>query len=226
MSDDLIPGGKPNIRHALLQESPEEIEYELRAAEGAIWTGGRLLIGIGAFAFASLAFAYFYLRSTNSEDLWRPGHVTAPIDVGTAIFVIALAAAVLNILGIYRLRKGDTVDWEVAGWTALAGGLVAAGLQIWQLTNLSFFPGSSGYASCFIGWAVLNTGLLLCGSYWLETLLARSLRLRRAVAQDGGTSRSSLPSARLFRANLESCSYFWGFIGFVSLLFWVLFYVI
>ncbi|MGA2208805.1 MAG: hypothetical protein ABSH30_04135 [Acidimicrobiales bacterium] len=226
MSDDVIPGGKPNVRHALLQESPEEIEYELRAAEGAIWTGGRLLIGIGAFAFASLAFAYFYLRSTNSEDLWRPAHVTAPIDVGTAVFIIALASALLNIFGIYRLRKGTTVDWEVAGWTALAGGLVATGLQIWELTNLSFFPGSSGYASCFIGWAVLNIGLLLCGSYWLETLLARSLRLRRAVAQDGGTSRSSLPSARLFRANLESCSYFWGFIGLVSLLFWVLFYVI
>ena len=58
-----------------LQETPEEIAFELRAQEGALWTGGRLLIGIWAFAFAALAFAYFYLRSANNEDLWRPeGH--------------------------------------------------------------------------------------------------------------------------------------------------------
>ena len=50
----------------------------MRSAEGAMWTGGRLVIGITAFFFASLAFAYFYLRSTNSDDLWRPHKVTAP----------------------------------------------------------------------------------------------------------------------------------------------------
>ena len=59
-----------------LHETPEEIAFELRAQEGALWTGGRLLIGIWAFAFAALAFAYFYLRSANNQDLWRPGGVT------------------------------------------------------------------------------------------------------------------------------------------------------
>ena len=38
--------------------------------------------------------------------------------------------------------------------------------------------------------------------------------------------RSTLPVARLFRANLEACSYFWGFIALVATLFWLLFYVI
>lgn len=33
-----------------LHETPEEIAFELRAQEGALWTGGRLLIGIWAFA--------------------------------------------------------------------------------------------------------------------------------------------------------------------------------
>jgi heme/copper-type cytochrome/quinol oxidase subunit 3 len=226
MSDDVMPAGRPNARVDLLQQSAEEVEYELRSAEGAIWTGGRLLIGIGVFTFASLAFAYFYLRSVDSDQLWRPGGVTAPIGVGTAIFVISVVAAGLNAYGIFRLRRGPSLDWEVAGWTAVAGGLVAVGLQIWQLTNLPFFPGSSGYASCFIGWAVLNIAMLLCGTYWLETLLARVMRLRRAVAQDGGPARSTQPVARLFRANLEGCAYFWGFMALMSLAFWVLFYVI
>ncbi len=75
-----------------LTETPEEIEYELRAAEGSMWTGSRLLIGIVAFAFASLAFAYFYLRSANNEDLWRPHGVTAPTALGAAIFALTVAA--------------------------------------------------------------------------------------------------------------------------------------
>jgi hypothetical protein len=72
----------------------------------------------------------------------------------------------------------------------------------------------------------MNIALLLVGVYWLETLLARWLRLRRAVTEDGGALRSTLPVARLFRANLEACSYFWGFIALVDVLFWLLFYVI
>lgn len=227
MSIDQVTGDQPPPPGSgVVQETPEEIEFELRAAEGALWSGGRLLIGIVSFAFAALAFAYFYLRSTNSEDLWRPGGITAPTVEGAAICALIVAGAVLNGFGTYRLRRGLTVDWEVAGWITLAGGLVAAGLQIWQLTDVPFLPGSSGYASCFIGWAVLNTALLLSGSYWIETLLARSLRLRRAIAQDGGPSRSQLPVARFFRANVEGCTYYWWFMALVSVVFWILFYVI
>lgn len=206
-------------------ETPEEIAYEQRAAEGAIWTGGRLLIGIFAMLFGSLAFAYFYLRSSNSSDLWRPHGVTAPTSIGAAIAALSVASAVLIIFGLGRLRKGLTLDWEIGGWVALGGAILAVALQIWVLTDLSFYPGSSGYASCFVGWSAMNIGLLLAGAYWIETLLARSLRLRRAVAQDGGAGRSSLPSARLFRVNVESCVYFWGLIALVAVIFWVLFYV-
>jgi hypothetical protein len=209
-----------------LHETPEEIAFELRAQEGALWTGGRLLIGIWAFAFAALAFAYFYLRSANNEDLWRPRGITAPTSTGAAIFAVTVASALLSIYGNARFRKDAALDWEVAGWTAVLGAFIAIGLQIWQLTQLPFFPGSSGYASCFIGWAVMNIVLLLSGAYWLETLLAREIRLRRAVAADGGAPRSTLPAARLFRANLESCNYYWGFIAVVATLFWVLFYVL
>lgn len=209
-----------------LTETPEERAFELRAQEGALWTGGRLLIGIWAFAFAALAFAYFYLRSANNEELWRPHGVTAPTGAGAAVFAFSLAAAVLAVFGTRRFRRGLTLDWEVAGWTAVGGLLVAVALQIWQLTQLPFFPGASGYASCFIGWAGMNIALLLCGAYWLETLLAREIRLRRAVADDGGAPRSTLPAARLLRANLEACTYFLGFVAVVAAFFWVLFYVL
>jgi hypothetical protein len=45
-------------------------------------------------------------------------------------------------------------------------------------------------------------------------------------AEDGDPSSSSGPSAQLFRANVESCTYFFGFIAVISGLFWVFFYLI
>lgn len=209
-----------------LHETPEEIAYELRAQEGALWTGGRLLIGIWAFAFAALAFAYFYLRSANNEELWRPRGITAPTATGAAIFAITVAIALLVQYGERRFRRNETLDWQVAGWVAVFGGLLVVGLQIWQLTTLPFFPGSSGYASCFIAWAAMNVALVLSATYWIETILARELRLRRAMMQDGGAPTSTLPVARLFRANLNGCTYFWGFVAVISAFFWLLFYVI
>lgn len=206
-------------------QTAEEAAYELRCAEGSLWTGGRLFIGCATFAFAALAFTYFYLRSTNSSNLWRPGGVTAPSGFGTAIFALVVAGALMSNIGLRRIRRGSTIDWEVAGWVAVGIGLVAAALQVIELTRLGFQPGSSGYASCFVGWAPMNVAMILAGVYWLETLLARSIRLRRALAEDGGAATSQLPHARLFRASLEGCNYFWGFMGLVSVLFWLLFYV-
>ncbi len=209
-----------------LNETPEEIAFELRAQEGALWTAGRLVIGIWIFALASLAFAYFYLRSANNEDLWRPHGITAPTGTGGAIFALSVACTALCVFGVRRFRAGKTLDWEVAGWTAVLGGLLVVGLQVWELTDLPFFPGSSGYASCLIGWAVLNIVLLLSGLYWLETLLARHARLRRALREDGGTAESTLPAARMFRASLDGGSFYWGFIAVAAAFFWVLFYVL
>jgi heme/copper-type cytochrome/quinol oxidase subunit 3 len=215
----------PARRTGVLTETPEEVEYELRASEASMWTGSRLLIGAVSFAFASLAFAYFYLRSADNQQLWRPHGVTAPTGTGTAIFVVTVAAGVLVVFGDWRLRQGLRLDWQVAGWTAVLGGLVVIALQIWELTNLSFYPGSSGYASCFIAWAVMNIALVLAAIYWIETLLARSLRLHRALSQEGAGN-LALPADRLFRANAEGCSLFWGFTALVGGLFWLFFYVI
>ena len=191
-----------------------------------MWTGSRLIVGVGIFALASLAFAYFYLRSSNNADLWRPGNVTAPTGTGAAIFAITAASGVLAIFGRKRLQKGVSIDWQVAGWITVLGGLTAIGLQIWELTQLSFFPGSSGYASCFIGWGAMNIAMIVAATYWMETLLARSMRLRSALVEEGGDANSPMPAERLFRANVEGCSFFWGFVAVGAGFFWLLFYVI
>lgn len=210
----------------LVSNTAEEAAFELRAQENSIFIGGRLFIGLATFAFASVAFAYFYLRSANNADLWRPKGVTAPTSIGAAIFVVIAASALVNFYGTGRLRQGLTTDWIVASWIAVSGGLLALGLQIFELTQLPFHPGSSGYASCFIGWAAINIAFIAGATYWLETVLARAMRIRKALEEDGGAANSALPAGRLFRANLESCTYFWGYFALISVLFWVLFYVV
>ena len=198
----------------------------MRAQEGALWTGGRLLIGIWAFAFAALAFAYFYLRSANNENLWRPRGITAPTAIGAAIFAITVACALLVQFGYRRFREDETLDWQVAGWTAVLGGLLVIGLQIWQLTAAPLLPGIERLRLLLHRVGRDEHRCVLAGTYWIETILAREIRLRRALAQDGGAPDSTLPVARLLRVNLNGCTYFWGFIAAVATLFWVLFYVI
>lgn len=207
-----------------LSETPEEREFELRAHIGSIWSGGRLFIGMYTFLVASLAFSYFYLRSSNNGLEWRPHDQHAPIYYGWSIYLLMVATALLAIYGQRRLRQGDVADFQVAGWTGVVSGLVALFLQIWEFQKLSFYPGASGYSSTFIGFAVINIVSLVIGTYWLETTLARSLRLRREL---GGVKPelSAAPTAQAFRAGVASMTYFWGFLAIGGALLTAMFYV-
>ncbi len=204
--------------------TPEEIAYEARAQEGAIWTGGRLWIGVMAFAYAALAFAYFYLRSSNSDTLWRPHNVTAPTAWGAAIMAMMVGSAAVVVFGLRRLRAGMALDWTISWWCAVVGSLLAFAFQIWELTDLPFHPGASGYSSVFVAWAGMDLALIFSGFYWVETILARHLRLRRA-ARAQGVDEALLLADRMFRVNAESCAFYWGFIALVSVFFWVFFYL-
>jgi hypothetical protein len=98
-------------------------------------------------------------------------------------------------------------------------------LQIWEFTAVPFNPGSSGYASTFIGWAVINIMTLVFGAYWLETAVARSVRMHK----ESGSKFAELtiePSAQLFRANVAAMTYFWGFVALSGALFFAMFYLL
>ena len=208
-----------------MSETPEEREFELRAHIGSIWSGGRLFIGMYTFLLASLAFSYFYLRSSNNGLLWRPDHITAPTAFGWAIYSLTMLAALLAIYGQSRLRKGGVFEWQTAMWVGVTAALVALFLQIYEFTAVPFYPGSSGYASTFIGYSVINIFTIFIVAYWLETTVARSLRMNREL---GGTSSllSKHPSAQAFRANVASMTYFLGFVALASTLLFAMFYLL
>jgi heme/copper-type cytochrome/quinol oxidase subunit 3 len=207
------------------EPTQEEREFELRAHIGAYWSGGRLFIGMYTFLVASLVFSYFYLRSSNNAQLWRPHHMTAPPSYGWAIVVCSLVTSFLAIYGQTRLRRGAVTDWQVAGWTGVGAGVLGLFLQCWELSRLGFYPGASGYASTFIGFAVMNIMTIVASTYWLETTLARSLHLRRT---QGGTNPelTDTPGARAFRADVASMTYFQGFVAITVALLFTMFYLL
>lgn len=206
--------------------TPEEEQYEARTHDNALFVGSRIAIGCYAMAFACLAFCYFYLRSVNSQGLWRPHNVTASVGTGTAIMLFALATAVLSYVALKRMRANAALDWEVASWVGVLGGLIAMALQCWELTELTFAPGSSGYASVFVGWAIFNIALLGSGVYFLETIAVRGSRKRRALNKAGvrWSAEDLFPSN--VRVKFEGCYYFWAFIALASVFFWVFMYMV
>lgn len=222
MTDVPIHGsGLPAVQGAT--ETAEEIAYENRAAETSLFVGTRVLIAIYGFAFAALAFAFFYLRSSDSANLWRPGNITAPTAAGAAIMSFAIAGLAFYWYGVLKLRRNQLGDWEVAGWMGVALALAGAAVQCWELVAVPFAPGSSGYASIFIAWAGMNIFLMLSTAYWSETLVVRSARLRRARSEEGGDGRGLTPA--IYRLNVESAGAFWLLTGVVSIFFWVFFYL-
>jgi heme/copper-type cytochrome/quinol oxidase subunit 3 len=193
------------------------------------------------FLLASLVFSYFYLRSSNNGQLWRPDNQHAPIVFGWFIYVLMVATALLAIFANRRLKSGDNYLFQVAGWTGVGTGVLALVLQCVQLTRLSFYPGASGYASSFIGFAVLNITSIVVGTYWLETTLARELTLRREygmreleraevdTGEEFTISGSSFPlsaTAQEFRAGVASMAYFWGFLAIAGALLTYMFYIV
>ncbi|HVA53534.1 MAG TPA: hypothetical protein VNF05_08465 [Acidimicrobiales bacterium] len=208
-----------------VSETPEEREFELRAHIGSVWSGGRLFIAMYTFLDASLIFSYFYLRSSNNGLLWRPNHVTAPTSYGWAIYSLVLLATLMAFYGRTRLRKGGVLDWQMACWIGVFAGLIALLLQIWEFTAVPFAPGSSGYSSTFIGFACENIMTLVLVTYWIETALARSYRIRKEIGGDQPLM-SMHPSAQSFRANVSAMTYFLGFTALASTLLFAMFYLL
>lgn len=222
-----VPARTPGVpaahAAAVYAETAEEIAYGNRSAETALFVGSRVLIAIYAFAFAALAFAFFYLRSSDSAGLWRPGHVTAPTAAGAAIMAFTLAGAAFFWYGVVKLRLDQFGDWEVAGWMAVAMTLAAVAVQCWELVAVPFAPGSSGYSSVFVAWAGMDIFLLMSAAYWSETLVTRGARLRRARSEEGGDGGGLTPP--LYRLNVDAAAAFWIFTAVVSVFFWVFFYL-
>ena len=89
--------------------------------------------------FLGFVFAYFYLRSLNNNDLWRPAGVDPPTGYG-----IAIVACLRAQRGALRLRRAGGPGGVAAGSPRRASrwssGLLGCVLQGFEYAHLSFGP--------------------------------------------------------------------------------------
>jgi heme/copper-type cytochrome/quinol oxidase subunit 3 len=197
-----------------------------RAALNAAWTGSRFAIGALAFLYGAFAFAYFYLRSVNSEGRWKGSGYHAPqMGYGVTILVLVLLSAVVQYVGLQRIKAGAKGVWQVAALVALLLGLAAVALQIVQLLSLPFQPGSSGFSSVFVDTYPALLVSWLGAMLWLEMLLMRARPLAPISFLEQPPTYAEAFAVQRFQSSLSAFTLIWNFMGIVTLFFFLLFYV-
>jgi heme/copper-type cytochrome/quinol oxidase subunit 3 len=186
----------PPPASGLSRETEEEGFYH-EAALNAAWTGARLAVGGLCFLFGAFVFAYFYLRSINSSGRWLgPGYRAPSMVYGTVIMIAVLLSAGIHYAALQQAKAGKKQLWQIGALTALLLGAAAIVLQILELLFLPFWPGSSGFSSVFTGFYPVLVVVLLAAMIWLR-----------------------------FQSSLSGFATVWNFLAVVTVLFWVLFYV-
>jgi heme/copper-type cytochrome/quinol oxidase subunit 3 len=188
----------------LLAESAEVHERNLRI-------GVRVLAGSTIMFFLAFLFAYFYLRSLNSNGLWRPEGVDPPQGYGAAIVSLFVLSAGSVAYAAHAARNGRR--WLAAAGLSLLLALAGCIVQAFEYAQLGFGPQSGGYASVFIGWTALFVVFVLAVIYWLETLFA-----------EGGRNRHG-PGPKV-PPGLDEVAFYWRLLAGIGGIAWAILYLI
>jgi heme/copper-type cytochrome/quinol oxidase subunit 3 len=210
---------------ALGQQEEEAIFYH-EAALNSSWTGVRLAVGALSFLFGAFIFAFFYLRSLNSHHLWYTASTQPNMGNGVLVMALVVVSAVVHTLALQRIKAGHKAAWQSGGIVALALGLAAIAVQIWQLADLSFWPGASGFASVFVGfWPVFLT-IAFCVMAWLEILLMRCRQIPQISFVEQPPTYAEAFALQRFQASLSAFTVTWNYMAIVALVAWILFYLV
>jgi heme/copper-type cytochrome/quinol oxidase subunit 3 len=210
-----------------LDRAAEEAGFYHEAALNAAWSGSRIAVGALSFLYGAFAFAYFYLRSINSEGRWHGSGYHAPsMAMGTIIVAIVVVSAVVQYVGLQRIKGGAKSAWQAAAAVALLLGLVAVALQIIELLNLPFAPGSSGFSSVFTGFYPVILVSWFGAMIWLEILVMRVRALPGISFVEQPPTYAEAFAVQRFQASLSAFTLIWNYLAVVTIFFWVLFYLL
>ncbi len=211
---------------AELDRAAEEAGFYHEAALNAAWTGSRFAIGALSFLYGAFAFAYFYLRSVNSNGRWEGSGYHAPqIGYGVAILALVVVSAAVQYVGLTRIKAGAKGAWQGMALVALVAGLVAVALEIIQLLSLPFQPGSSGFSSVFTGFYPVMLVSWLGAMMWLEILIMRARPLPTIMFVEQPPTYAEAFAVQRFQSSLSAFTLIWNFMAIVTIVFFILFYV-
>jgi heme/copper-type cytochrome/quinol oxidase subunit 3 len=215
----------PGSDEAALRATEEAAFYH-EAALNTAWTGSRLAIGALSFLFGAFAFAYFYLESSNGHSKWLPSSTTPPHAwYGATILALIVVSALVQTVGLQRIKAGRKGPWAQAALAALVLGLVAVALQIVELLNLPFQPGQSGFASCFVGFYPVALVTWLAAMIWLEILIMRARSIPAISFVEQPPTYAQAYEVQRFQSALSAFTLVWNYLAIVAFIFWLLFYV-
>jgi heme/copper-type cytochrome/quinol oxidase subunit 3 len=204
----------------------EENAFYHESALNAAWTGARLAIGGLSFLFGAFAFAYFYLQSANSHQMWMPSSVTLPRAwQGATIMALVVLSAIIQTVGLQQIKAGRKGPWMQAALAALLFGLAAVAMQIDELVTLPFQPGSDGFASVFTGFYPVALVVWLCAMIWLEILFMRARLIPAISFVEQPPTYGEAFNVQRFQASLSSFTVVWNYLAVITFIFWVMFYV-
>ena len=171
-------------------------------------------------------FAYFYLRSLNSNGMWHPAGFNGPQQwAGAVIMALVVVGALVQWAGLARIKAGHKGTWLQAAVVALVFGLGAIGLQIWQLLNLPFQPGAAGFASVFTGATPVFIVVLLSVLIWLEIMIMRARPIRDIHFVEQPPTYAEAFAVQRFQASLSALTVALNYLAVIAIVFWVLFYL-
>jgi heme/copper-type cytochrome/quinol oxidase subunit 3 len=210
-----------------LTREAEEAGFYHEAALNAAWTGVRLAIGGLTFLFGSFVFAFFYLRSLNSHGEWYPAGFKGPQPwAGIVVLLLIVVSAAVQTLVLQRIKAGHKGVWQTGALVALVLGLAAIAVQFWQLSDLPFFPGASGFASCFVGFYPVFMVTVFAGMVWLETLLMRARSIPELAFVEQPPTYAEAFAVQRFQASLSAFTVYWNYLAVIAIIAWVLFYLV
>jgi heme/copper-type cytochrome/quinol oxidase subunit 3 len=209
-----------------LDRAAEEAGFYHEAALNAAWTGSRFAVGGLAFLYGCFSFAYFYLRSVNSSGRWKGSGFHAPqLGYGVTILVLVLLSALVQYVGLQRIKAGSKSAWQAAALVALLLGVAAVVVQILQLLSLPFQPGSSGFSSVFTDTYPVLLVSWLGAMLWLEMLVMRVRPLTPMSFVEQPPTYAEAFAVQRFQSSLSAFTLIWNFMAVVTLFFFLLFYV-
>jgi len=132
----------------------------------------------------------------------------------------------VHYVALQRIKRGNKSAWQAGGWAALGLGLAAMIVQIIMLLNLPFFPGSSGFSSVFTGAYPALLFIWFCAMIWLESLLMRSRAIPAISFVEQPPTFTEVFTVQRFQSSLSAFTAIWNYLAIVTIVFWVLFYLL
>jgi heme/copper-type cytochrome/quinol oxidase subunit 3 len=209
-----------------LGTAEEEAVFYHEAALNSSWTGARLAMGALSFLFGAFIFAFFYLRSLDSYHLWYTASTHPSKAIGITVVLLVVVSALLQTASLQAIKAGNKSAWLGGATIALVLGLAAVAVQIYQLTNLGFWPGASGFASVFVGYNPVYLTIAFCAMVWLETLIMRCRAIPQISFVEQPPTYAEAFAVQRFQAALSAFTVVWNYLAVVAIVAWILFYLV